>query len=149
MPFIFPSFPHPLPPHTADTSALSLGLSNIVIAVLVAGVELVQTGTLLLCTVTNSALTTSIVGVLKGALAVVLGFFFLGGARVSYIGAFGIAVNLLGGVFYVAVRHVAAVRRRRRLEARMAMAMGTGLGKGVKEGRQEEDRRVAASKYQN
>lgn len=63
-------------------------------------VECVLTGTLLLCTHLNSALTTSIVAVLKSAFAVVLGFFFLGGVRFSWLNVSGIALNLLGGVWY-------------------------------------------------
>eukprot|EP00798_Chlamydomonas_sp_ICE-L_P016801 gene16801-23080_t len=46
-----------------------------------------------LCTTSNSALTTTIVGVLKGVVAVLLGFFFLGGVPFSVVNIAGITLN--------------------------------------------------------
>ncbi|MEW5311225.1 MAG: hypothetical protein WDW38_002958 [Sanguina aurantia] len=52
---------------------------------------------LFLCTQSNSALTTTIVGVLKGVVAVALGFFLLGGIKTSFWNTCGIVINTLGG----------------------------------------------------
>ena len=67
--------------------------------------EGVLTGALILCTQLNSALTTSVVGVLKGVFAVVLGFFFLGGAKFSALNVAGIAMTTGGGVWYAAEKY--------------------------------------------
>ncbi|GAX78815.1 hypothetical protein CEUSTIGMA_g6252.t1 [Chlamydomonas eustigma] len=55
---------------------------------------------LFLCTMLNSALTTTIVGVLKSVVAVVLGFFLLGGVPYSFVNILGICLNTIGGVWY-------------------------------------------------
>ncbi len=55
---------------------------------------------LFLCTNLNSALTTTIVGVLKSVVAVVLGFFLLGGVKFNAVNVIGIALNTVGGVWY-------------------------------------------------
>jgi len=55
---------------------------------------------LFLCTVANSALTTTIVGVLKGVVATFLGFFLLGGVRFHWVNVVGVALNTAGGVWY-------------------------------------------------
>ncbi|EFJ43034.1 hypothetical protein VOLCADRAFT_66339 [Volvox carteri f. nagariensis] len=51
---------------------------------------------LFLCTVNNSALTTTIVGVIKGVVAVFLGFFLLGGVKFSVVNVAGITLNTIG-----------------------------------------------------
>ncbi|GAQ91324.1 hypothetical protein KFL_007650040 [Klebsormidium nitens] len=56
--------------------------------------------TLFLNTLVNSALTTTIVGVLKGVVSTVLGFFLLGGVKLTLLGLFGILINTTGGVWY-------------------------------------------------
>ncbi|KXZ42614.1 hypothetical protein GPECTOR_130g575 [Gonium pectorale] len=58
------------------------------------------TGCLFLCTHLNSALTTSIVGVLKGAVSSVLGFFLLGGVKFHALNVTGICMNFMGGAWY-------------------------------------------------
>lgn len=60
---------------------------------------------LFLCTMTNSALATTVVGVLKGVASTVLGFFLLGGVRPSATHATGIALNTAGGVWYSWASH--------------------------------------------
>ncbi|QDZ24235.1 sugar phosphate transporter [Chloropicon primus] len=68
-----------------------------------------------LCTINNSALTTTIVGVLKGVLSTLLGFFLLGGVRFSWLNVVGIFMNTLGGCMYTAVKYrqkQAALRKR-------------------------------------
>ena len=56
---------------------------------------------LFLCTLTNSALTTTVVGVLKGVVSTGLGFFLLaGGVAPSATQLLGIIGNTAGGVFY-------------------------------------------------
>lgn len=54
----------------------------------------------MLCTSTNSALTTTVVGVLKGVVGTLGGFFVGGGARFSNAGLVGVAMNTAGGVAY-------------------------------------------------
>lgn len=67
---------------------------------------------LFLCTVNNSALTTTIVGVLKGVVAVVLGFFLLGGVPFSLLNVSGIALNTAGAVWYTAIKYMEKERDR-------------------------------------
>eukprot|EP00192_Tetraselmis_astigmatica_P013005 CAMPEP_0117661564 /NCGR_PEP_ID=MMETSP0804-20121206/7604_1 /TAXON_ID=1074897 /ORGANISM="Tetraselmis astigmatica, Strain CCMP880" /LENGTH=385 /DNA_ID=CAMNT_0005468439 /DNA_START=1318 /DNA_END=2475 /DNA_ORIENTATION=- len=55
---------------------------------------------LFLCTINNSALTTTVVGVMKGVLTTALGFFLLGGVPVTAVNTLGIALNTAGGVSY-------------------------------------------------
>ena len=60
---------------------------------------------LFLCTITNSALTTTIVGVLKGVVSTALGFFLLGGVKQpSFLNVAGILINTIGGVWYSYVK---------------------------------------------
>ena len=59
---------------------------------------------LFLCTINNSALTTTIVGVMKGVLTTVLGFFLLGGIPISPVNILGIAMNTAGGVSYTFIK---------------------------------------------
>ncbi|KAK9797084.1 hypothetical protein WJX73_006121 [Symbiochloris irregularis] len=72
---------------------------------------------LFLCTVHNSALTTTIVGVLKGVVATTLGFFLLGGVPVHLLNVAGIAINTTGGTWYTAIKY----RKRRRLMQQQAL----------------------------
>ncbi|KAG1676390.1 hypothetical protein FOA52_001185 [Chlamydomonas sp. UWO 241] len=60
---------------------------------------------LFLCTNHNSALTTTIVGVLKSVVAVGLGFFLLGGVPFSVVNVTGIALNMAGGIWYTWFRY--------------------------------------------
>ncbi|PNH07699.1 Protein MEMO1 [Tetrabaena socialis] len=55
--------------------------------------ECALTGSMVLCAGVTGALTTSIVGVLKGVAAVVLGFFLLGGVRFAPLNVAGITVR--------------------------------------------------------
>ncbi|PKA65448.1 GDP-mannose transporter GONST2 [Apostasia shenzhenica] len=56
--------------------------------------------TMFLCTIVNSALTTTIVGVLKGVGSTTLGFVLLGGVEVHALNATGLIINTIGGVWY-------------------------------------------------
>ncbi|GLC35856.1 hypothetical protein PLESTB_000512900 [Pleodorina starrii] len=58
-----------------------------------------------LCTVNNSALTTTIVGVIKGVVAVFLGFFLLGGVKFSVVNVAGITLNTIGAVYYTYLKY--------------------------------------------
>lgn len=55
---------------------------------------------LFLCTTMNSALTTSLVGVVKGVLTTIIGFFTFGGVPVRWLTIIGVFLNTLGGVQY-------------------------------------------------
>lgn len=59
---------------------------------------------LFLCTMHNSALTTTIVGVFKGVLATGLGFFLLGGVEAHVLNVTGILVNMAGGAWYSVIK---------------------------------------------
>ncbi|XVF35724.1 hypothetical protein REPUB_Repub18cG0170900 [Reevesia pubescens] len=56
--------------------------------------------TMFLSTIVNSALTTTIVGVLKGVGSTTLGFVLLGGVQVHALNVTGLVVNTAGGVWY-------------------------------------------------
>ncbi|KAH6774298.1 UDP-N-acetylglucosamine transporter family [Perilla frutescens var. frutescens] len=56
--------------------------------------------TMFLCTIVNSALTTTIVGVLKGVGSTTLGFFILGGVQIHALNVSGLVINTAGGVWY-------------------------------------------------
>lgn len=56
--------------------------------------------TMFLCTIVNSALTTTIVGVLKGVGSTTLGFVLLGGVQVHALNVTGLFINTAGGVWY-------------------------------------------------
>ena len=60
---------------------------------------------LFLCTAHNSALTTTVVGGVKGVAVVLLGAAFDHAARFTFLGACGIALNCAGGVLYTAVKY--------------------------------------------
>jgi len=76
----------------------TLSFSVILILSLVMGIVLNYT--MFLCTIVNSALTTTIVGVLKGVVSTTLGFFMLGGVEVHALNITGLAINTAGGVWY-------------------------------------------------
>ncbi|EFJ15785.1 hypothetical protein SELMODRAFT_179881 [Selaginella moellendorffii] len=65
--------------------------------------------TMFLCTIVNSALTTTIVGVLKGVGSTLLGFIVLGGVEVHALNVAGLVINTAGGVWY----SVAKLKRRK------------------------------------
>ncbi|GFZ08207.1 UDP-N-acetylglucosamine (UAA) transporter family [Actinidia rufa] len=75
-----------------------LSLSVILLLSLVMGIVLNYT--MFLCTVVNSALTTTIVGVLKGVGSTTLAFVLLGGVEVHTLNASGLAINTAGGMWY-------------------------------------------------
>ncbi|KAG2500946.1 hypothetical protein HYH03_000770 [Edaphochlamys debaryana] len=68
--------------------------------------EGILTGSVILCTQLNSALTTSVVGVLKGVVSSVLGFFLLGGVKFHAVNVAGIVMNCAGGAWYSAVQYM-------------------------------------------
>lgn len=57
------------------------------------------------CTASNSALTTSLVGVLKSILQTAIGFFTFGGVKFNAINISGIGFNVLGGIMYTYAKH--------------------------------------------
>nr|XP_042906162.1 UDP-galactose/UDP-glucose transporter 7 isoform X1 [Parasteatoda tepidariorum] len=61
---------------------------------------------LFLCTAKNSALTTSLVGVIKSILQTVIGFFTFGGVKFNPLNVFGITLNLFGGILYSYSKYV-------------------------------------------
>ncbi|GAB4833085.1 UDP-galactose/UDP-glucose transporter 7 [Ancistrocladus abbreviatus] len=89
-------FPNSLSMLLAKSTSLSFFM--IFLVSLVMGIVL--NFTMFLCTVINSALTTTIVGVLKGVGSTTLGFFLLGGVEVHALNVTGLAINTAGGVWY-------------------------------------------------
>lgn len=76
----------------------SFSFSVILLFSLVMGIVLNYT--MFLCTIVNSALTTTIVGVLKGVGSTTLGFVVLGGVQVHGLNVTGLVINTAGGLWY-------------------------------------------------
>ncbi|PWA94131.1 sugar phosphate transporter domain-containing protein [Artemisia annua] len=68
--------------------------------------------TMFLCTIVNSALTTTIVGVLKGVGSTTLGFFILGGVQVHFLNVSGLVINTLGGLWYSLAKYQEKMRNK-------------------------------------
>ncbi|KAI8463252.1 MAG: hypothetical protein J3K34DRAFT_381086 [Monoraphidium minutum] len=83
-----------------------------------AGGGMVLNYAMMLCTSTNSALTTTIVGVLKGVVGTIAGFFVLGGAKLTHYGVLGVTLNTAGGCLY------SYYKWREKVDARAAAAAG-------------------------
>lgn len=58
-----------------------------------------------LCTEKNSALTTSLIGVLKSVFQTVIGIFTFGGIKSNILNGFGLSLNLFGGILYTYVKY--------------------------------------------
>ena len=71
---------------------------------------------LFLCTECNSALTTTVVGVIKGVLSTALGFVLLGGVRTNATNILGILLNTCGGVWYSRIKYLEKAAKRERHE---------------------------------
>lgn len=80
--------------------AKSYSLSFLAILILSLLMGIVLNYTMFLCTIVNSALTTTIVGVLKGVGSTTLGFVLLGGVEVHALNVTGLAINTAGGIWY-------------------------------------------------
>ncbi|XP_057511153.1 UDP-galactose/UDP-glucose transporter 7 [Actinidia eriantha] len=80
--------------------AKGTSLSFLMILLLSLVMGIVLNYTMFLCTIVNSALTTTIVGVLKGVGSTTLGFVLLGGVEVHALNVSGLAINTAGGVWY-------------------------------------------------
>ncbi|XP_051118982.1 UDP-galactose/UDP-glucose transporter 7 [Andrographis paniculata] len=78
----------------------SASLSFLVILILSLVMGIILNYTMFWCTIVNSALTTTIVGVLKGVGSTTLGFFLLGGVQVHALNVTGLVINTAGGVWY-------------------------------------------------
>lgn len=64
------------------------------------GMGCILSYSLFLCTTMNSALTTSLVGVVKGVLTTIIGFYAFGGVAVTALTVLGVVLNTLGGALY-------------------------------------------------
>lgn len=60
---------------------------------------------LFLCTLWNSALTTTVVGAMKALFSSVLGFFVFGGVKVTVMVVLGVSMNTIGGIWYAAEKY--------------------------------------------
>ncbi|XP_073288075.1 UDP-galactose/UDP-glucose transporter 7-like isoform X1 [Primulina huaijiensis] len=85
--------------------AKSTSLSFFVILLLSLVMSIVLNYTMFLCTIVNSALTTTIVGVLKGVGSTTLGFVLLGGVQVHALNVTGLVINTAGGVWYSCAKY--------------------------------------------
>ncbi|XP_077222490.1 UDP-galactose/UDP-glucose transporter 7-like isoform X2 [Tasmannia lanceolata] len=104
-------FPHSLA--LLFEKANSLPFLVILILSLVMGIILNYT--MFLCTIVNSALTTTIVGVLKGVGSTTLGFVLLGGVQVHALNVTGLVVNTAGGVWYSYAKYHQKKRKPRKI----------------------------------
>ncbi|XP_048579399.1 UDP-galactose/UDP-glucose transporter 7 isoform X1 [Nematostella vectensis] len=66
---------------------------------------------LFLCATANSALTTSLVGVVKGVLTTFIGFFTFGGVPATFLTVSGVVLNTLGGVLYSYGKYMEKVKK--------------------------------------
>ncbi|WOK94051.1 UDP-sugar transporter [Canna indica] len=89
-------FPHSV----AVLSGKAYSFAFLVILVLSLVMAIILNFTMFLCTIVNSALTTTIVGVLKGVGSTTLGFILLGGVEVHALNVIGLVINTTGGVWY-------------------------------------------------
>ncbi|CAH9146503.1 unnamed protein product [Cuscuta epithymum] len=94
-------FPNSLSILFAKTTSVSFFV--ILLLSLVMGIVLNYT--MFLCTIVNSALTTTIVGVLKGVGSTTLGFVLLGGVQVHALNVTGLVINTAGGVWYSCAKY--------------------------------------------
>ena len=92
---------------------------------------------LFLCTMHNSALTTTIVGVMKGVVAVLLGF-FIDTVAIHPLNVCGVCLNTAGGVWYSVAKYREKQKPMRRsiiasasIEPLSLMAGSTGSGVGL------------------
>ncbi|KAK4277070.1 hypothetical protein QN277_015124 [Acacia crassicarpa] len=98
----------------------SLSFLVILILSLVMGIALNYT--MFLCTVVNSALTTTIVGVLKGVGSTTLGFVLLGGVQVHALNVTGLVINTAGGVWYSYAKYLQKMSKTSKLAVTVAEA---------------------------
>ncbi|GMN39862.1 hypothetical protein TIFTF001_009100 [Ficus carica] len=96
--------------------AKSNSLYFLVILVLSLVMGIVLNFTMFLCTIVNSALTTTIVGVLKGVGSTTLGFVLLGGVQVHALNVTGLVINTTGGVWYSYAKYQQKKNKPPRLE---------------------------------
>ena len=82
---------------------------------------------LFLCAGLNSALTTTIIGVLKAVAMTALGFVLLGGARVTPMNFTGICLNSTGGVLYTYYKHMQKMEAKRSSAASAAPLRGVAV----------------------
>ena len=93
---------------------------------------------LFLCTVYNSALTTSITGTLKGVVQAVIGLFAFGGMSMNIFSMTGLFINISGGVLYSYAKFKDNQARQMAKSKSMAVLDrmergGSGVGEGVDE----------------
>lgn len=88
----------------------TLGFLVLLVISLVMGIVLNYT--MFLCTAVNSALTTTIVGVLKGVGTTTLGFLVLGGVKVHALNVTGLVINTAGGIWYSIAKYNQKQRRK-------------------------------------
>ncbi|CAL1385234.1 unnamed protein product [Linum trigynum] len=91
--------------------AKSNSFSFLVILILSLVMGIILNYTMFLCTIVNSALTTTIVGVLKGVGSTTLGFFLLGGVKVHGLNVTGLVINTAGGLWYSYAKYRQRKRR--------------------------------------
>lgn len=96
--------------------AKSNSLYFLVILALSLVMGIVLNFTMFLCTIVNSALTTTIVGVLKGVGSTTLGFVLLGGVQVHALNVTGLVINTTGGVWYSYAKYQQKKNKPPRLE---------------------------------
>jgi hypothetical protein len=75
---------------------------------------------LFLCVIHNSALTTTIVGVLKGVVAVVVGLFLMNNSPISAVNLLGIGFNTCGGMWYTLIKY-----QQKKLQRKANIASGS------------------------
>jgi solute carrier family 35 protein len=77
-----------------------------------------------LCTVINSALTTTIMGHVKNLFSVFLGLFLLGGIEITFTNTLGLMVNSSGGIWYSVIKYRESQQKHRNAMQHDAMEKG-------------------------
>ncbi|KAF3617588.1 hypothetical protein FXO38_33899 [Capsicum annuum] len=95
----------PLLPPFIEAAISSNSISFLAILVLSLVMGIVLNYTMFLCTIVNSALTTTVVRVLKGVESTTLGFVMLGGVEVHALNATRMVINTTGGVWYLVAKY--------------------------------------------
>ncbi|BDA44780.1 UDP-N-acetylglucosamine/UDP-glucose/GDP-mannose transporter [Coccomyxa sp. Obi] len=107
------------------TAEMQMGVIPLIVLFLVFSLfGMLLNWSMFLCTMSNSALTTTIVGVLKGAVATLLGFFLLGGVEFHPLNVTGILINTLGGTWYTLIKYQ---QRQRRIAREASAALSQSI----------------------
>lgn len=95
---------------------------------------------LFLCATMNSALTTSLVGVVKSVLTTIIGFFTFGGVPVTTLTILGVCLNSIGGILYSYAKYL---EKKSTLDALKSLILPqTELSTGEEQQQQQQQQQI-------